>query len=80
MTLTRAIKTRIEQVLAEKGFQLYTATRIGGVSANTIKTLIAERNKSVNLKTVLQIIRSLEITAGEFFSSPLFESYDLEID
>lgn len=80
MTLTKAVKTRINEIVGQKDLQLYTATRIGGVSPDTVKTLIAQRNKSVNLKTVIQIIRALEITASEFFNSPLFESSELDID
>ena len=47
---------------------------------NTMKTLMGERNQSVNLKTVMQIIRGLEMTTAEFFNDPIFESEDLEID
>jgi len=47
---------------------------------NTMKTLMSERNKGVNLKTVMQIIRGLDMTAAQFFDDPLFENPDLEID
>ena len=41
---------------------------------------MGERNSSVNLKTVMQIIRGLEMTTAEFFDDPIFESEELEID
>ena len=69
MTLTQAVKLRIEQLLSQMDDGLYTITRIGGVSPNTVKELMAERNKSVNLKTVMQIIRAFGISAGEFFGN-----------
>ena len=47
---------------------------------NTMKSLMSERNQSANLKTIMQIIRGLEITTAEFFDDPLFESRDLEVD
>ena len=47
---------------------------------NTMKTLMGERNKSVNLKTVMQIARGLDMTLSEFFNDPIFENSDLEID
>ena len=34
----------------------------------------------VNLKTVMQIIRGLEMTTAQFFDDPLFESPEREID
>ena len=43
---------------------------------NTMKTLMGERNKRVNLRTVMQIIRGLEMTTAEFFDDPIFESDD----
>lgn len=46
---------------------------------NTMKTLMSERNKSVNLRTVMQIIRGLDMTPAEFFNDPLFESEGLEL-
>ena len=45
-----------------------------------MKTLMGERNKSVNLKTVMQIIRGLNMTTAHFFDDPIFENPDLEID
>jgi len=47
---------------------------------NTIKTFMGERNNGVNLKTVMQIARGLNITTAEFFSDPVFEDENLEID
>ena len=37
-------------------------------------------NFSVNLKTIMQIIRGLEMTTAEFFNDPIFEREDLDID
>lgn len=45
-----------------------------------MKTLMRETNKSVNLRTVMQIAKGLGITVAEFFDDPIFEREDLEID
>ncbi len=58
----------------------YRLEKIIAMPHNTMKTLMGERNQSVNLKTVMQIIRGLEMTTAEFFDDPIFESEDLEID
>lgn len=80
MTLTNAVKQRVKELLAKKDISLYRLERIGGISPNTTKGLMSEKNKSVNLKTVMQIIRAFEMRASEFFDSPLFDSFDLDID
>lgn len=41
---------------------------------------MGERNQSVNLKAVMQIIKGLDMTTAEFFDDPLFENIYLEID
>ena len=41
---------------------------------------MSERNSGVNLRTVMQIIRGLDMTVAEFFDDPIFESQDLDID
>ena len=58
----------------------YRLERIIAMPHNTMKTLLGEKNQSVNLKTVMQIIRGLNMTTAEFFDDPIFESDDLEID
>ena len=79
MTLANAVKTRVKELLTERKISLYKLERIGGISPNTTKDLMAEKNKSVNLKTVMQIIRAFEMRASDFFDER-FDSFDLDID
>ncbi|MCL2228970.1 MAG: helix-turn-helix transcriptional regulator [Firmicutes bacterium] len=80
MTLTQAVKQRLKEILENRDMSLYKLERLGFISPNTARALMSERNASVNLKTVMQIIRALEMRASEFFDSPLFDSHDLNID
>ena len=80
MKVSQAVAERIRQILAEKKMSQYRLEKIIAMPHNTMKTLMGERNSSVNLKTVMQIIRGLEMTTAEFFDDPIFESEELEID
>lgn len=80
MKLSTAVALRISKLLEKKGMSQYKLERKIAMPHNTMKTLMGERNSGVNLKTVMLIIRGLEITTAEFFNDPLFESPDLEID
>ena len=80
MKISTAVAKRVSELLQEKGLSQYRLERIIAMPHNTLKTLMSERNESVNLKTILQIIRGLGITTAEFFNSPLFENEELEID
>lgn len=80
MKLSTAVALRVSNILREKGMSQYRLEKITAIPHNTMKTLMTERNKGVNLKTVMQIIRGLEMTTAEFFSDPIFEKEDLELD
>ncbi len=80
MKLSTAVALRISNILRDKNMSQYKLERKIAMPHNTMKTLMGERNSGVNLKTVMQIIRGLEMTASEFFNDPVFENPDLEID
>lgn len=79
MKLSTAVALRISNILREKNMSQYRLEKNIAMPHNTMKTLMGERNKSVNLRTVMQIIKGLDMTTAEFFEDPLFESEDLEI-
>ncbi len=79
MKLSTAVAMRISNILREKNMSQYRLEKNIAMSHSTMKTLMSERNKSVNLKTVMQIINGLDMTTAEFFDDPLFESDELEI-
>ncbi|MBQ7579212.1 MAG: helix-turn-helix domain-containing protein [Clostridia bacterium] len=80
MKLSTAVAIRIGNILKERKMSQYRLEKIIAMPHNTMKTLMSERNQGVNLKTVMQIIRGLEMTTAEFFNDPLFESEELDID
>lgn len=80
MKLSTAVALRVKNILIEREMSQYRLERIIAMPHNTMKTLMGGRNNSVNLKTVMQIIRGFEMTTAEFFDDPVFEREDLEID
>lgn len=80
MKLSKAVAMRVSEILRERKMSQYRLEKIIAMPHNTMKSLMGERNDSVNLKTVMQIIRGLEMTTAEFFNHTIFESDDLEID
>ncbi len=80
MKISTAVAMRISNILIQKNLSQYRLEKIIAMPHNNMKTLMGERNKSVNLKTVMQIARGLDMTLSEFFNDPIFENSDLEID
>lgn len=79
MKLSTAVATRLSDILREKNLSQYRLEKNIAMPHNTMKTLMGERNSGVNLRTVMQIVRGLDMTISEFFDDPIFESDDLEI-
>ncbi len=80
MKLSTAVALRVSQILNQRNISQYRLQKDIAMSRNTMRTLMSERNSGVNLRTVMQIIRGLDMTAAEFFDDPIFESPDLDID
>ena len=79
-TVSSAVATRVREILKDKNMSIYRLEKITAMSHNSMQTVMRADNKSVNLKTVLLLIRGLNVTAKEFFDSPLFEDQDLDVD
>ncbi len=79
MKLSTAVAMRVSAILREKNMSQYRLEKNIAMPHNTMKSLMGERNKGVNLKTVMQIIKGLDMTTAEFFDDPIFEREDLEI-
>ncbi len=79
-TVTEVVVKRIREILNEKEMSIYRLEKITAMSHNTMQTLMRADNNSVNLKTVLLIIRGLGITTAEFFNSAIFDDENLDVD
>ena len=80
MKLSTAVVKRINDLLRERNMSQYRLEKITAISHNTMRSLMNERSNGVNLRTVLIIIRGLDMTAAEFFDDPIFDDPELEID
>ena len=80
MKLSTAIAKRVSNLLREKNMTQYRLEKSTAISHNTMQALMSERYTSVNFRTIMQIIRGLNMTVAEFFNDPIFEREDLEID
>lgn len=80
MKISSAVAIRISNLLKEKNMSQYRLEKNIAMPHNTMKSIMRERNDSINLKTLMLIIRGLDMSVSEFFNDPIFESQDLEID
>lgn len=59
------------KTLRERNLSQYRIEKNITMPHNAIKPLMDEQNKSINFKTVMQIIRGLEMTPSELFNVPI---------
>ncbi len=79
MKISEAVAIRLGRILNEKKMSQYRLEQNGAIPHNTIKTLMGRRNKSVNLRTIMQIAKALNLTVSEFFNDPVFEDESIDI-
>ncbi len=79
MKLSKAISSRIREILSERNLSQYKLEQKAGLTHNTLLCIMNNRYESCNLKTLMKIICALEITASEFFDSKYFTD-ELNLD
>lgn len=79
MTLKETIAYRISQLCEEKEISPYALAMICGVDKSTVYSILGEKSQSPEVATIKKICDGLEITLGEFFSTPEFDKLEQEI-
>ena len=80
MKLSYAFGQRVREILYEKKMTQYRLEQLTGIYHSTMTAILGNKYKSANFKNMSLIIRELGCTYTEFFSSPLFDFNNLEID
>ena len=78
MQLNEAVSLLLTELLREKGMSQYELFRKSGVPKSTIHNVMNCAYDSVKLRILHEMCQGLEIDLCEFFSSPLFQEYNLE--
>lgn len=80
MVLNDVISEKLETIRKNKKLGVYTLCKKAAISYETYRSIRHNRNKDIYLRTLLILLRALEITPQEFFSDPIFLSDELDID
>lgn len=79
MDLKEAITHRMESLCTERNLNPSSLAYLCGMDRSTIYSIMGNKSKSPEVVTIKKICDGLEITLGDFFSSPEFESLEPEI-
>ncbi|MBR2903432.1 MAG: hypothetical protein IKC37_02180 [Clostridia bacterium] len=59
---------------------MYTLCKKAAISYETYRSIRKNTNKDIFLRTLFILLRALEVSPAEFFSDPMFQDEELDID
>lgn len=79
MNTQQATASRIRQLCRERGLTPNGLSNLAAVPQATIKSILNGESQNPGVVTIKKLCDGLEITLGEFFSTPEFDALEQEI-
>ena len=79
MNTRETVAQRIRQLCREHGITPNGLSNIAAVPQATIKSILNGESQNPGIVTIKKLCDGFEITLGEFFSTPEFDSLEQEI-
>ena len=79
MDTVTAVRNRILELCGERGISINKLATISALSPSSIKSILYGKSQNPKLITIKMICDGLDITLGEFFSTPEFDSLEQEL-
>lgn len=79
MDTREAIANRIRQLCKQRGITPNGLSNLSAVSQATVKSILNGESKNPGAVTIKKLCDGLDITLGEFFSTPEFDALEQEI-
>ena len=79
MNTQEAVAARILQLCKERGITPNGLSNLAAVPQATVKSILNGESKNPGTVTIKKLCDGMEITLGEFFSAPVFDQLEQEI-
>lgn len=79
MDTVTAVRNRILELCGERGISINKLATISALPPSSIKNILYGKSQNPKLITIKIICDGLDITLGEFFSTPEFDSLEQEL-
>lgn len=79
MSVKDVVAERLKNLCDERNIKLNELANISGVTPSTAYSMMDTRRRDVSIITIKKFCDGLEITLGEFFSTPEFDDLEQEI-
>ena len=79
MSVKDVVVERFKNLCHERNMRINELANISGVTPSTAYSMMDKNRRDVSIVTIKKFCDGLEITLGEFFSSPEFDELEQEI-
>ena len=79
MCVKDAVAERFKNLCGERNIKINELATLSGVTPSTAYSMMDKTRRDVSIVTIKKFCDGLEITLGEFFSTPEFDGLEQEI-
>jgi len=79
MSVKDIVTKRFKELCSERGIKINELANISGVTPSTAYSMMDATRRDISITTIKKFCDGLEITLGEFFSTPDFDNLEQEI-
>ena len=79
MAVKDMVVQRFQALCKEKGIKANELATLSGVTPSTVYSMLDKNRRDISIVTIKKLCDGLEITLGEFFSTPEFDALEQEI-
>ncbi|MBQ4569432.1 MAG: helix-turn-helix transcriptional regulator [Ruminococcus sp.] len=79
MSVKDVVSQRFKELCDERNIKINELANISGVTPSTAYSMMDKNRRDVSIITIKKFCDGLDITLGEFFSTPEFDNLEQEI-
>ena len=79
MNVKDVVAERFQELCNERNIKINELANLSGVTPSTAYSMMDKNRRDVSIVTIKKFCDGLEITLGEFFSTPEFNNLEQEI-
>lgn len=79
MSVKDAVAERFQELCNERNIKINELANLSGVTPSTAYSMMDKNRRDVSIVTIKKFCDGLEITLGEFFSTPEFDELEQEL-
>ncbi len=79
MNTKQAVANRILELCQERNIAVNALAASAGVPSSTVYSMLNEKSQNPGVVSIKKLCDGLDITLGEFFSTPEFDALEQEI-